>query len=339
MMTFKCSTTCPHCIVKAGPHRKEEVSIENGSRWITEAASYANGHIRGLALTGGEPFYRLDLLRELSSLGNNLGMVVSVVSNGFWATSIQVALDILSSVPAIKMISFSTDVYHQKTISFENISNGIEAAKEQGIPYSVAVCTDQVCNPAFESTLSRLKALTEEDNIRISITFPVGRAEKMLSSFQYETVATPPRARCTMGSSPVIFPDGKVAACIGPILTLKNENPLILGNLFDDSLETILNRAQTNLVLHAIRTWGPWKLAEMIEKKGGADLLPDRYIGDCVCDTCYRLMSNDRIVALLEEISGEMVFKEQVAYGRAYFLKENTTAERLILEGVLVPEN
>ena len=99
MLTYKCTTACPHCIVKAGPARTEEIRIEDAVNWVEKAATYRAGHIKGLALTGGEPFYNLDLLQRISDFGDKLGMVVSVVSNAFWATSKQAAVQMAFELP------------------------------------------------------------------------------------------------------------------------------------------------------------------------------------------------------------------------------------------------
>ena len=64
MLTYRCTVACPHCIVKAGPNRKEEMNIEHCLSWLGQARNYRNGHIYGLALTGGEPFYNLENLYD-----------------------------------------------------------------------------------------------------------------------------------------------------------------------------------------------------------------------------------------------------------------------------------
>jgi sulfatase maturation enzyme AslB (radical SAM superfamily) len=338
MLTYKCTTACPHCIVRAGPSRTEEALIENAVNWVEQSAKYRNGHIKGLALTGGEPFYNIELLRKISEIGAKLGMVVSAVSNAFWATSKTAAVQMLSSLPGIRMISISTDVYHQKTISFEHVINAIEAAEECGLLYSVAVCTDHFDDIEYKKTLDKLSRIIDEDKIRISIAFPVGRAQKLINVLNYNTSSEPCAAACTMGSSPIIFPDGNIFACIGPLLTLKNKHPLLLGNVHEEPLEVILDRAESNLLLHAIRIWGPGKLVKTLEKEGYSDILPDEYISDCVCDACYKLMSNDRILDCLMNISTDIDFVEKVAYGRVFFLNESTMAKKFIADGIIAAE-
>ena len=335
MLTYKCTTACPHCIVRAGPNRTEEVVAEDTLAWIEEAASYRTGYIKGLALTGGEPFFNLDLLRNVSNSGYQHGMVVSVVSNAFWAGSKRKAVRVLSSLPGLSLVSLSTDSYHQQKIPIEFVINGISAAKECGLPYSIAVTTDHFTRLEFQKTLNRLKKIVDEAKIRISITFPVGRAEHLLHKMDYETEIQPSPAACTMGSSPVIFPDGNIFACIGPILTLKNKHPLFLGNIYEEPLKVILDRAESNIILHAIRLWGPGKLVEILQKKGVGKLLPDSYIADCICDACYKLMSNERIIHCLNELHQDIDFVEKVAYGRAYYLQENTMVQKFMDEEIL----
>src|SRR4030042_738214 len=111
MLTYKCTVACPHCIVEAGPHRTEEMRLDEALAWIEQAHSYRDGQVKALVLTGGEPFYNLDLLTQISARGRALGLIVSVVTNAFWASSPDAALRTLAQVPAIQAVSFSTDVY------------------------------------------------------------------------------------------------------------------------------------------------------------------------------------------------------------------------------------
>ena len=86
-MTYKCQITCPHCIIKTGPHGAEEVSMENALAWIEQISSYRDGYIRVLSLTGGEPFYDMDKIKRISGFGGKGGLVISVVTNAFWVAT------------------------------------------------------------------------------------------------------------------------------------------------------------------------------------------------------------------------------------------------------------
>jgi MoaA/NifB/PqqE/SkfB family radical SAM enzyme len=338
MLTYRCTIACPHCIVEAGPHRKEEMRLEDSLAWIEQASTYRDGHIKGLALTGGEPFYNLDDLAQISAHGQALGFIVSVVTNAFWASTKDVALEVLTSLPAIQMISISTDVYHQKSIPFDHIHNAVWAARQLGRLYNIAVCTDNEEDQQHQKIMHDLKAIGEADRIRVSITYPVGRAQSKARHFSYRTACEPTVSACTMASSPVVFPEGKVSACIGPVLTLPPMHPMFLGNLQQETLSEILDRSELNPVLHTIRAWGPHKLVSFLRQHELEALLPKEYICNCLCDVCYKLMSDERIVAALESILQDEQIRQTIAYARLYYLNETTMAELYHLHATDFPD-
>lgn len=327
MVTYKCTIACPHCIVEAGPHRKEEMVFKHFSFWLQQAREYRDGYITGLAITGGEPFYNMEKLIKMSELGSKMGFIISVVTNAFWASTRQAAIDTLSLLPAVKIFSFSTDVYHQKSIPFDYIKNAVRAAKELNYAYSIAVCTDNENNEEYRKIVADIEAIGEAARIRPSITFPVGRVVKHLNAFDFPGVREPPAAACSMAASPVVFPNGDVNACIGPLLTLPPGHPLYLGNLNNEPLASILDRAETNPILHTIRIWGPYKLVEFLKEHGFHSLLPKEYIENCICDACYKLLADEKIVRVLLDIFQDKELKEMIAFGRLYYLKENTMVE------------
>src|ERR1051326_7104478 len=85
--TFRCPVRCTHCVVRAGPERREQVAVDSALRWIDDIASYRDGHIRLLTLTGGEPFSDLPHLRALAQRASARGLFLSIITNGFWATT------------------------------------------------------------------------------------------------------------------------------------------------------------------------------------------------------------------------------------------------------------
>ena len=81
--------------------------------------------------------------------------------------------------------------------------------------------------------------------------------------------------------------------------------------------------------------WGPGKLIETLQTKKAGKLLPDSYIADCICDACYKLISNECIINYLNELHQGIDFVEKVAYGRAYYLQENTMVQKFMAEEIL----
>jgi len=327
MLTYKCTIACPHCIVEAGPHRKEEIPLEQALAWIEEMRHYRNGQIRGLALTGGEPFCQLDNLAQVSSRGAELGFIVSVVTNAFWASSGMEALAVLKAVPAIQVLSVSTDAYHLPFVPLDNIRHAVWAARELGLPYNVAVCTHDEDAPEYLAIVRELSTFVESNQLRLAITYPAGRARKRSRRLDFRTAFEPTVSACAMAASPVVFPNGSVNACIGPVLTLPPSHPLYLGNLYQEPIAQILDRAETNLVLHAIRVWGPHKLVSLLSQSPVHMLLPREYICNCVCDACFKIMSKPILVRELETIFQNPKMRDILSYARLYYLHESALVE------------
>ena len=329
LLTYKCTIACPHCIVKAGPHRKEEMNLESAIEWLSQIKSFRNGFVIGVSLTGGEPFYNFQHMIKIADHANSLGFIVSVVSNAFWASSKEEALRILKLCGSINMISVSTDIPHQVAIPFENARNAIWAAKKLGKLYNVAVSTESEDDPEYLKLMDDILEFSEKDNISTSFILPVGRAEKNSKLNNYHLSSEPPPYACPMASFPVIFPDGKVIACIGPPITMPDFTPLYLGNLREETVCDIFERAESNYVLHAIRTFGPKILVDLITTHGYSGILPATYMKEAICDICYKLFSSRQICLLIDElIEKDDTFRKKVAYGRYYYMNESALIDK-----------
>jgi MoaA/NifB/PqqE/SkfB family radical SAM enzyme len=329
IVTCRCQVACPHCIIEAGPHRTEDMLLDEAMDWIGQIAHYRDHHIRVVSLTGGEPFYDLDRAQAMAECAESCGLLVSAVTNAYWASSKAEAVRVLRKLRAIRMLSFSTDIYHQEHIPFERIENAIAAARECDVPYTVGVCTENDQDEAYLAVIRQLERITDRKTILPAVTFPAGRALKRLGRLKYQTTPEPPLSACAAGSAPIIFPDGRVIACIGPVIDLRTPHPLMLGNLHSSSLEEILTKAETNPILHAIRLWGPRKLIAMAQEAGLGAHLPDQYIKDSVCNACYSLMVEPALVSYMQGLAEDAEFRRLIAYGRVYYMRETRMVELL----------
>jgi MoaA/NifB/PqqE/SkfB family radical SAM enzyme len=329
MMTYKCQVACPHCVVEAGPHRTEEVTRDNALDWIGQIAAYGDGWIQALSLTGGEPFFNVDNLRTISSFASDCGLFVSAVTNAYWAADREHAVALLKDLDGLKMLAISTDEHHQRQIPFEWVKNAIMAARLCGIPYNVVVCTESKEDAEYKRIVGDLVEITDPATIMTVITFPVGRALQSVDASRYQRVKEPAQSACLAATAPILFPDGKVVACIGPVINLNTPHPLALGSLREQSLEEILDAAEVNPILHAIRIWGPRKLVSLAQEAGLGQYLPDTFVKHSICHACYCLMSDARIAEFLSELATDAEFREKVAYGRVYYLRETKAVQML----------
>lgn len=332
LLTFKCQVTCPHCIIQAGPHRTEEMNLDDALNWVAQAAQYRGDHVRVLSLTGGEPFYNLENLQRISDYAATHGMYVSAVTNAYWASSVEEAVRVLRQLPTLKMISVSADTYHQVYIPFDRVKNTVAAAQECGRLCTVAVCTENEEDPGYQQILEDVYEVIPPEYVFTSLTFAAGRALKRLDSSRYPLTTEVPISACAAANSPIILPDGRVIACIGPVVDLQSTHPLVLGNLKERELSDILDEAELNPILHAIRVWGPRKLIQLASEAGLSEHLPTQYITNSMCNACYSLMSDPNIVEFLTRLADDSAFARRVAYARIYYLGETRMAELMRLE-------
>lgn len=333
MLTYKCTISCPHCIVKAGPHRTEEMKTEDALNWLDQLKEFTDlKKIKaGISLTGGEPFYNQDLLKNVADYALSLGFIVSVVTNGFWATSRERAIEVLKKFDSIDFFSISTDLYHGEFIPETYIRNAVYACKKVGKEYNIAIATTSEEDPAYLELLDRLLDFTEKDKIETALMVSVGRAETEVSSENINLTSEPSKAACSMAGFPVIFPNGKVIACIGPPIILPDFNPLYLGNLNKKTMFEIFDTAESNTILHAVRVFGPSILVEYLRDNGYDNLLPSSFQEDSICDVCNKLFSNRQICKALDAIAENEMLIKKVAYGRYYYLEETEMMEKLKL--------
>ncbi len=327
VMTYRCQVSCPHCIIEAGPHRTEEMSSEEACGWIRQIADYRGGYIKVLSLTGGEPFFNIASLKRISTFGEACGLLVSAVTNAYWAASEDRAVEILRGLPSIKMLAISADAYHQMAIPLERVRHAVTAAKRCGIPYNIAVCTEDEQDAAHRDLIAKLGEFTEPETVNTAVTFPAGRALKRIGMARYRLVDEPPASACSAGSSPIVFPDGRVIACIGPVIDLSSPHPLVLGKLRTQSLAEVLDEAERNPILHAIRVWGPHKIVSLSREAGLGAYLPKKYIKESICNVCYGLMSSPDVVGWLNRLGKDAEFRRKVAYARLYYLRESRMLE------------
>ncbi len=328
-MTYKCQVACAHCLVQAGPHRKEAMREDDAVSWMQQAAAYHGGAIKAVNFTGGEPFVDLDAFRRLVHAAAAAGLFPTVATNAHWAISPAVALETLKSLPELLFVQISADEHHQLQIPFERVLNAIGAAQRLELVYRVVMCTEDERSPGHTTMLARLMEVTDAAHIETVLTFPVGRAAQGRLARRRATTCEVPTGACAGADSPIIFPDGRVVSCVGPMIDIADRHPLVLGNLREQTLADILDEADGNPLLHFVRVWGPGSLHELLCQRGLAQSVPRRFIAQSMCDLCYRLFSDVRLRDALREVAQEAELVETIARGRLRYLDEDRMARRL----------
>ncbi|WP_434133796.1 radical SAM protein [Sporomusa sphaeroides] len=133
LLTYQCTFECDHCFVWGSPRQSGTLSRKQLREILRQAEAVRS--IEWIYFEGGEPFLfypvLLNAVREFSAAGFRIG----IVTNGYWATSLEVAMELLRPFDGLlSNLSLSSDLYHyDEAISFKT-KNAIQAAESLGLP-------------------------------------------------------------------------------------------------------------------------------------------------------------------------------------------------------------
>jgi hypothetical protein len=221
---------------------------------------------------GGEPFLYYPLLLEGLRLARTLRLETGIVTNGYWATSVEDATIWLKPIRALQLtdLSISDDSFHQSTEENSPPRMAYAAAKKLGIP-RYRICIEEP-SVVWKTDSSRRKG---EPVISGGVRFRGRAAEKLTSGL--------PRRPC---SSFTTCPDedlespgrvhldsyGNVHICQG----------ISMGNMWKTPLSTLVRKynARKHPICGPLLEGGPAQLA----KRYGVRLHDD-YVDEC--HHCY----------------------------------------------------
>ncbi len=94
------------------------------------------GSIEMVYFEGGEPLLFYPILIRALKEATNLGFQTGIVSNCYWATSVEDALEWLRPIAEIGIadLSLSSDLFHGEAMLTQAARNAVEAARRLGLP-------------------------------------------------------------------------------------------------------------------------------------------------------------------------------------------------------------
>ena len=282
LLTERCDAACRHCWFSSNPDRKEAMTQEQAKKYIDAAA--ANG-ARWVSFTGGEPFLVHGLLLILTEYATIKRLLSEAVTNCNWATSTEKAFKMLSPLKeaGLNTLNMRVEDFHQETIPLTRVKNCFEAAKRLELKPVLMITVKK----KSDITAHRIAALLEDPDIQVlgaeklpnpsalameTHFTPVGRGEKT-PRHQLKLTHVENEPCRSMLTDIGVKPNGDVMPCCGPLAA---QNDAAIGNLQEESLRYILERAWDN----------PW-LRKIYEK--GPRQLDGSYVGLChMCVQSYR---------------------------------------------------
>jgi hypothetical protein len=134
LLTLKCTNECDHCFLHCGPSREATFTIGQLRTLVRQIEEL--GTITTVYFEGGEPFLFYPLLLEGLRMARAAGFDGGIVTNGYWATSVEDALHWLRPIRDINVADFSVsdDEFHRFDKNDRRAEFARQAAQDLGIP-------------------------------------------------------------------------------------------------------------------------------------------------------------------------------------------------------------
>ncbi|MFX1464277.1 MAG: radical SAM protein [Promethearchaeota archaeon] len=129
LLTYSCNYTCDHCFLYCSPDSKGTFTLAQIKEVLDEASKLKS--VEWIYFEGGEPFLYYPIMVEGIRFAKMMGFKVGIVTNSYWATSIQDAEIWLKpfSELGVDDFSISNDTFHYENEQ-ENLSKIAKKASE-----------------------------------------------------------------------------------------------------------------------------------------------------------------------------------------------------------------
>ncbi|MHC4487324.1 MAG: radical SAM protein [Planctomycetota bacterium] len=136
LLTYQCTFECDHCFAWGSPWQEGTLTLKEIRNVLGQAKDL--GTVQWIYFEGGEPFlYYATLVRAVREAAEQ-GFQVGIVSNAYWATSMEDAIEWLQPFAGlIQDLSVSSDLFHYSELMSLQASNAEKAAQQLEIPIGV----------------------------------------------------------------------------------------------------------------------------------------------------------------------------------------------------------
>jgi hypothetical protein len=136
LLTYQCNYECDHCFVWGSPGQAGTMTLRDVRHILREAVDL--GSVTSIYFEGGEPFlYYVTLLAGVRDAAAQ-GFSVGIVTNGYWATSDDDAIEWLQPLAGlVEDLTVSSDLYHASEKLSRQAQAASGAAGKLGISASI----------------------------------------------------------------------------------------------------------------------------------------------------------------------------------------------------------
>ncbi len=142
LLTYRCDLECDHCFVWGGPKKHGVFTLKQTVTILKEAKKL--GTIAYVSFEGGEPFLYYPIMVRAAEQASDLGFAVELLTNCYWATCAEDAMDWLRPFARLKNVrlSVSSDIHHGDNWVTQEARNAVKAAQALNLKAGVNTVKD-----------------------------------------------------------------------------------------------------------------------------------------------------------------------------------------------------
>lgn len=310
-MTYRCTAECANCCFGCSPTNESPVlSYDKMKKYIEEAMQEFDS-IKVLVLTGGECMLFFEEVIKTIQFASRKGLITRIVTNGFWATSLQKAKEIIKElrVNGLNEINFSTGDNHQEWVPYDNIVNACSAAMEAGLLTVVSVENHDKSIFNASTFLKDHRLLQYYDKSKYSVPLKVEQSMWMPFNVNEKLSYSNIKLRKDLSNTPcdsifstlAINPYSYLLACCG--LTCEHILPLRLGNVEKHSIRKLYNSQYEDLIKIWLSLEGPYAIMTYLNKKRSENSA----ISGHVCHICAEIFKNEENIRCINDNKHEII--------------------------------
>lgn len=275
LLTYTCNYKCDHCFLYCSPNTEGTFTLNQIQKVLNEAKKM--GSVEWIYFEGGEPFLYYPLMLKGLQIAKALGFKTGVVTNNYWATTVEDAKLWLKPIieSGIDNLSLSNDAFHHDETEENSANVAADAANELGFSAnSICIEKPSVQPPSDDKGAPVVGggALFKGRAVEKLIDGLPTRPFDTFTECKHEELVNPMRVH--------IDSFGNVQVCQG----------VSIGNMWQKPLSQIIKKydATTHPICGPLSTGGPIKLAQVYNIK-----LNDKFVDEChYCYTVRKALIN-----------------------------------------------
>ena len=301
LTTFRCTAACPECCFECSPSNNQALSYNQITKFINQVADEFG--IKRIIWSGGECFLLGEDLKRSIKYAKDRGMLSRCVTNGFWASSEEIAYDKLKELQEVGLeeLNLSTGDDHQRFVSQDNILNAVIAAAKLKMRVVISIETRKdaeisrnsfINNPRYQREIEQTKL---KELVTILSAVWVSYHKDTVYEYESNSEECIGLKGCdSLYKSICLTPHKTIVGCCG--LSIEYIPEMTLGK-FGDSLSKMYSMQEQDFLKVWLFVDGPKKILNYV-RGWNKDLELPKFIH--ACQACAYIYQNQKVQDVIQ---------------------------------------